>query len=315
MLFECNLTPVEARLNPLEDNLGLPSTGREWLIPSDNEEEEEEEWREVNGVWVSNMGRVRSNRSGMEFVPSQHPSGYRTYHIGRKPVLVHRLVARAFIGDPPFPNASVDHVNRDRGDNRLVNLRYASSKEQIANRNRVDPCKESYFSDPSTSPKIDGELWKDVDGVHVSNMGRVHNKYGVAYTPAPSPSNGYCHKVRHGKNHQVHVLVARAFHGERPFPGATVDHINQVKHDNRAANLRWASRSQQGHNQTVTKSTVSAHLTRKVRGVHKASGRTETFSSIANASRETGAPRCRINDVLRGRKGYKSSKGWVWVYV
>lgn len=41
----------------------------------------------------------------------------------------------------------------------------------------------------------------------------------------------------------VHVLVAEAFHGERP-PGQDVDHINHQRDDNRAANLRWLSRSE-----------------------------------------------------------------------
>ncbi len=41
----------------------------------------------------------------------------------------------------------------------------------------------------------------------------------------------------------VHVLVAETFHGARPF-GMDVDHINHQRDDNRAANLRWLSRSE-----------------------------------------------------------------------
>lgn len=38
----------------------------------------------------------------------------------------------------------------------------------------------------------------------------------------------------------VHILVASAFHGPRPR-GNVVNHINLVKHDNRASNLEWVT--------------------------------------------------------------------------
>lgn len=41
----------------------------------------------------------------------------------RRAVSVHRLVLLAFVGPCP-PGCEADHVNRDRSDNRLVNLRW-----------------------------------------------------------------------------------------------------------------------------------------------------------------------------------------------
>lgn len=46
---------------------------------------------------------------------------------------VHRLVASAWISNPD-EKPTVDHLNRCRGDNRVVNLRWATFKEQYSNR-------------------------------------------------------------------------------------------------------------------------------------------------------------------------------------
>jgi hypothetical protein len=54
-------------------------------------------------------------------------------------------------------------------------------------------------------------------------------------------------KNRVQKTVDVHLLVARAFiPGRRP--GLLVDHINEVRTDNKVTNLRWATKSQNMHN-------------------------------------------------------------------
>ena len=45
------------------------------------------------------------------------------------------------------------------------------------------------------------------------------------------------------KTYAIHVLVAQAFHGPPPFPGAYVLHRNDNGWDNRAENLYWGSAS------------------------------------------------------------------------
>ena len=47
----------------------------------------------------------------------------------------------------------------------------------------------------------------------------------------------------------VHYLVCYAFHGPPPGPEFdSVDHIDRVRHDNKASNLRWATRQMQADN-------------------------------------------------------------------
>jgi hypothetical protein len=103
------------------------------------------------------MGRVRSwapNRRPLIDLP-YHPkvqvdkAGYHRISINGKKMLIHRMVALAFFG-PPVPGQEVHHENKERGDNRVANLRYVTKQENLALRRKRDKLK---------CPHCDGELW------------------------------------------------------------------------------------------------------------------------------------------------------------
>ena len=94
-----------------------------------------ERWKDVVGYEglyeVSDMGRVRNGKKRILFLRSD-PNGYPNVCLCKdgvkKSYRVHRLVSRAFLGDLP-EGYCTDHINRDKTDNRLCNLRYVNYQE------------------------------------------------------------------------------------------------------------------------------------------------------------------------------------------
>lgn len=80
---------------------------------------------------VSNLGRVKGPKKLLKL--SKLSNGYHVVNIGKgNTKYVHRLVMETFV--PNNTNApTVDHLNRNRIDNRLENLRWANYLEQSKN--------------------------------------------------------------------------------------------------------------------------------------------------------------------------------------
>jgi len=97
-----------------------------------------EEWKDIiidTNFQVSNKGRVRNKNMNSLMKQRTNPDGYNVISIGlKKCVLVHRLVAIAFIHNPNnYP--SVDHIDNNRQNNNVENLRWSTPKKQCENRN------------------------------------------------------------------------------------------------------------------------------------------------------------------------------------
>ena len=61
--------------------------------------------------------------------------GYIRIRIGGKLYRAHRLILMAFLGES---DQQVDHINRNKSDNRFENLRYCTNTENSLNRDWVD---------------------------------------------------------------------------------------------------------------------------------------------------------------------------------
>lgn len=87
---------------------------------------------------VSREGNVYSNFRNLRIIKLKLGArrGYPYLEVQKKPktirLLVHRLVYSLYVGVIPI-DKSVDHINRNKADNRVENLRLASRTEQSGN--------------------------------------------------------------------------------------------------------------------------------------------------------------------------------------
>lgn len=74
--------------------------------------------------------RVPPRFAGKEALSSFSPSGYKRGSIGRVSVRAHRVIFKLVHDQEP---EEVDHINGDRSDNRIANLRASTRRENMAN--------------------------------------------------------------------------------------------------------------------------------------------------------------------------------------
>lgn len=173
-----------------------------------------ENWKTVKGYaehyQVSNLGRVKSlpreyrwgygalRKQGEKILrPGTNSAGYASVNLVvngiSKNVVVHRLVAKAFLSNPDNKR-EVNHKNGNKTDNRLENLEWCTREENQQHAYATDLhkntraiCAESCkrrFSKPVNQLSITGEIINSfpseneaarVTGIHQANINRCIN--------------------------------------------------------------------------------------------------------------------------------------------
>ena len=116
---------------------------------------------------VSRDGEVANTKTGNLLIGSTR-NGYKRVQIGDKTYSVHRLVYETYVG--PI-NGYIDHINGDRADNRVENLRDVSQTENVKNtyeRGRVDTIAIRSFTSEGELVKEYGTLKAAADDVGVT---------------------------------------------------------------------------------------------------------------------------------------------------
>lgn len=107
---------------------------------------------EFPGYFISNFGRVWSDKMDGRLLRHRVRSGYLSVDLCKDSVrtskLIHRLVATAFVPNPEN-KPCVDHIDGDRQNNIVTNLRFCTHAENGWNRG----------SQPGSSSKYVGVSW------------------------------------------------------------------------------------------------------------------------------------------------------------
>jgi len=172
---------------------------------------------------------------------------------------------------------------------------------------------------PFTLDDLEGELWKEFNGYHVSNFGRVKSfKYKKPRILKPRISLDYlrvelCFDGKH-KLFSVHRLVALAFI-PNPENKPEVNHIDGNKLNNHISNLEWVTASEN------TRHSVDTGLKIAPQGEehYKAKLTNEQVQHIRNnpgglkgceLAKMFGVGRATISEIQHGKK-YKKAGGTV----
>ena len=281
-------------------------------------------WRPVPGIdstrlLVSSEGMVKVRFGNRQELSDAYPGyrteeGYMRFKVAGKGYLVHRVVAAAFLPPQPSEQHTIDHVDQDKTNNRVENLRWASYSEQMHNRqNGWTKTTKRAREDNDDDADLSGELWVTTDRLRISNMGRVQTRTprGSHWNPKHYPKtrqSGYSEALRR----LTHLWVLEAFVGPKPSEAHTADHINRIKSDNRASNLRWATTNTQRQNQNVY--SISGVQRVKVLARPVSTNTWHEFDSITDAAKHLSTETSKtfrkgsISEVLSGK--LKSHGGW-----
>lgn len=219
-----------------------------------------------------------------------------------KTLMVHRLVAETFLPNPNNYNI-VDHIDRDKTNNKLENLRWVNSQVNALNSERSNSGKRMKFN-----PEIlEQEDWKTLsidENIKVNKKGQIIN-IQTGNILNGSKRNGYIRINIKGKYYSVHKIIWETFNGFVP-ENMVIDYIDGNKENNELINLRLVSQSDNmfntqllGHNGQVKISQYDLN------GTFIA-----TYDSIRQAAEATNGNEVAIKDAAN-RMG--SSNGFLWI--
>ena len=167
---------------------------------------------------------IRNKRTGKILKESIKDNGYYYVHLNRMRYVKHRLIAKQFI---PNPNnlPCVDHINHNRIDNHISNLRWVSSSDNNKNRSSNKGVNYVFYDhadfDDDDIIVVNEYNGHEIDDIYYDmltekflldtgvNYKELHVKFdrkGLAYVNVRDVENK-CVQIRINKFKRIHDLI------------------------------------------------------------------------------------------------------------
>ena len=289
-----------------------------------------EEWRSVPGFSkyeASSLGRLRGCRNKNLITPCKL-AGYLVTSITNDEgkcvnVKFHRVVALAFLANPDCM-PTVNHIDKNRHNNRVDNLEWQDQAQQMHHRRNTLPLPQTLKGRTIGCANLNDlpdEEWRaigDDSGKFISNCGRLKykpkGKFGSKYriSTGSDTDMGYkaCNVHMDGRlrSTRIHVLVAKSFLASGNEEGQVVNHKDGNKANNHVDNLEWLSRSEN------TRHAYNIKLIDKQRPIVQLDAEGQVinkFKDIASAESANGLNRSNIFCALKNP--WRKCGGFHWI--
>lgn len=262
---------------------------------------------------INEDGQVRNDETG-KFLKGTILHTYRyinfRWNHKQKNKSIHRLVAETFLPNPdnlPY----VHHIDGNRLNNKLENLKWVSAKENNISENKKKSERKMTIESRND---LENEEWRYFrDTIYqISNKGRIKNTKTGRVTYGSTADCGYKRFEIHFPNNKhkyflVHQLVYECFNSPN-FD--IINHINGDKTDNRIENLENVTH--QENMQKAANETNAWHF-RKVAQYDLEGNYIQTFLNASDAGRAMGILPSSMRNCIRLRGG--KHKNFIFKYI
>lgn len=305
-----------------------------------------------NQYFISNFGNLK-NDYGLMSNNSINTHGYiHNKLISDKGERIytrrHQIVLQTFIPrtqtEYEEDYKTIDHIDRNRTNNNLSNLRWATLKEQMANIDKTAIEIQMLLEPNKIYDELPGEIFKKIHPNLIDNhteQSYYASTYGRIRTGESKTDGSIRYRVSQGeirrgedadnedtynritinrKKYYVHVLVLNTFKFNPYVIKVVVNHKNGKKNDNRLENLEYSTFSQNTQhafdNNLIKKRTMFRYgAVRKVNQFDMNDNLIKTFESAKEAAEELGFNVKNIQTCLNPKGKGKSSCGFKWAYA